>query len=131
MISGAQNIFKIPELKRRVLWSFALLAAYRIGVHIPTPGNNGQYNVPYMKGNDFWNVDLSLFKNFSIGGDKKLQLRMSGYNVFNHPTAYPDNSQNLTLRYDNGVMTSTDFGKLGNDFKFGRRIIQLAVRFTF
>jgi hypothetical protein len=97
----------------------------------PTPGNNGAYNIPYIKGNAFWNVDLSLFKNFSIGGDKKLQLRMSGYNVFNHATAYPDNSQNLTLRYDNGVMTSTDFGKLGEDFKFGRRIIQLAVRFTF
>ncbi len=97
----------------------------------PSPGNNGAYNVPYMKSNDFWNVDLSLFKNFSIGGDKKLQLRMSGYNVFNHPTAYPDNSQNLTLRYDQGVMTSTNFGKLGDDFKFGRRIIQFAIRFTF
>ncbi len=41
MIAGAQNIFKIPELKRRILWSFALLAAYRVGVHIPTPGING------------------------------------------------------------------------------------------
>jgi preprotein translocase subunit SecY len=41
MISGAQNIFKIPELKRRILWSLAFLAIYRIGVHIPTPGING------------------------------------------------------------------------------------------
>jgi hypothetical protein len=84
-----------------------------------------------MKSNEFWNVDLSLYKNFSIGGDRKLQLRMSAYNVFNHPTAYPDGSQNMTLSYSNGVMTSTNFGKLGEDFKFGRRIIQLAVRFTF
>jgi preprotein translocase subunit SecY len=38
MISGAQNIFKIPELKRRILWTFIFLAVYRIGVHIPTPG---------------------------------------------------------------------------------------------
>jgi hypothetical protein len=97
----------------------------------PTPGNNGQYNVPYMKGNEFWNVDLSLFKNFSLGGDKKLQFRVSAYNVFNHATAYPDNSQNLTLRFENGVNVSPDFGKLGDDFKFGRRIIQLAARFTF
>ena len=41
MISGAQNIFKIPELKRRILFSFLFLAIYRIGVHIPTPGING------------------------------------------------------------------------------------------
>lgn len=41
MISGAQNIFKIPELKRRILMTFLFLAIYRIGVHIPTPGING------------------------------------------------------------------------------------------
>ncbi len=41
MISGAQNIFKIPELKRRILFTFIFLAIYRIGVHIPTPGING------------------------------------------------------------------------------------------
>ena len=41
MISGAQNIFKIPELKRRILMSFLFLGVYRIGVHIPTPGVNG------------------------------------------------------------------------------------------
>jgi len=36
--SGFQNIFKIPELKRRIIYTFALLAVYRIGVHVPTPG---------------------------------------------------------------------------------------------
>src|SRR3989337_2807401 len=41
MISGAQNIFKIPELKRRILIPFLFLAVYRIVVHIPTPGING------------------------------------------------------------------------------------------
>jgi preprotein translocase subunit SecY len=40
VIGGFQNIFKIPELKRRILMTFALLAVYRIGVHIPTPGIN-------------------------------------------------------------------------------------------
>ncbi|GBC62648.1 preprotein translocase subunit SecY [Desulfonema ishimotonii] len=36
--SGFQNIFKIPELKKRILYTFALLSVYRIGVHVPTPG---------------------------------------------------------------------------------------------
>ncbi|MDY6823567.1 MAG: preprotein translocase subunit SecY [Thermodesulfobacteriota bacterium] len=35
---GYQNIFKIAELKRRILFTLALLAVYRVGVHIPTPG---------------------------------------------------------------------------------------------
>ncbi len=44
MIEGLysfQNIFKIPELKRRVLVTAGLLAAYRVGAHVPTPGIDG------------------------------------------------------------------------------------------
>ena len=36
--SGFQNIFKIPELKKRIFYTLALLTVYRIGVHVPTPG---------------------------------------------------------------------------------------------
>jgi len=36
--SGFQNSFKIPELRNRILITFALLAVYRIGVHVPVPG---------------------------------------------------------------------------------------------
>ncbi len=39
--SGFGNIFKIPELKRRILYTAALLAVYRVGVHVPTPGIDG------------------------------------------------------------------------------------------
>lgn len=35
---GFGNIFKIPELKRRILFSLGLLIIYRVGVHVPTPG---------------------------------------------------------------------------------------------
>jgi preprotein translocase subunit SecY len=35
------NIFKIPELKRRIFFTFGLLAIYRVGAHIPTPGIDG------------------------------------------------------------------------------------------
>jgi preprotein translocase subunit SecY len=42
IINSFQNIFKIAELKSRVLFTFALLAVYRIGAHIPTPGINGE-----------------------------------------------------------------------------------------
>jgi preprotein translocase subunit SecY len=36
--SGFQSIFKIPELKKRILYTLGLLLVYRIGVHVPTPG---------------------------------------------------------------------------------------------
>lgn len=38
MLQVFRNIFKIPELKRRILITLGLLAVYRFGAHIPTPG---------------------------------------------------------------------------------------------
>jgi len=38
MISGFQNASRIPELRRRLLFTLAMLAVYRLGVHVPTPG---------------------------------------------------------------------------------------------
>jgi preprotein translocase subunit SecY len=38
VIEQLRNIFRVPELKRRVLFTCALLIVYRIGAHIPTPG---------------------------------------------------------------------------------------------
>jgi preprotein translocase subunit SecY len=72
MISGAQNIFKIPELKRRILITFVLLAVYRIGVHIPTPGINGDALASFFaqaKGTLFSMLDM-----FSGGALEKLSV---------------------------------------------------------
>ncbi|MBI5827185.1 MAG: preprotein translocase subunit SecY [Deltaproteobacteria bacterium] len=38
MAGITQNISKIPELNRRIIFTFVLLAVFRIGVYIPTPG---------------------------------------------------------------------------------------------
>jgi len=40
LIASLQNILKIPELRGRVLFTLAMLAVYRIGAHVPTPGIN-------------------------------------------------------------------------------------------
>ena len=40
MIGSFANILKIPELKKRIIITFLILAVYRIGVHVPTPGVN-------------------------------------------------------------------------------------------
>jgi preprotein translocase subunit SecY len=36
--SGFQNIFKIPELKKRIFFTLGLLIVYRVGVYVPVPG---------------------------------------------------------------------------------------------
>jgi len=38
VIESFKNIFKIHELRQRLLFTFAILVVYRIGGHIPTPG---------------------------------------------------------------------------------------------
>jgi preprotein translocase subunit SecY len=41
MFDKLANIFRIPDLRKRVLFTLGLLAVYRVGGHIPTPGING------------------------------------------------------------------------------------------
>jgi len=41
VVSGFQNIPKVPELKRRIIFTLLMLIVYRLGCHIPTPGIDG------------------------------------------------------------------------------------------
>ncbi len=41
MIGGFENIPKVPELRKRVLFTLMMLAVFRLGCHIPTPGVDG------------------------------------------------------------------------------------------
>ncbi len=38
MFESFRNIFKIPELRKRIFFTIALILVYRIGRHLPTPG---------------------------------------------------------------------------------------------
>jgi preprotein translocase subunit SecY len=38
MLEKFSNIFRIPDLRNRLLFTLAMLAVYRLGAHIPTPG---------------------------------------------------------------------------------------------
>ncbi len=49
MLEGFQNASRIPELRRRLLFTFAMLAVYRIGVAIPTPGIDGRALADYFE----------------------------------------------------------------------------------
>ena len=42
MIEAFKNLFAVSDLRKRVLFTFAMLTVYRLGGHIPTPGVNPQ-----------------------------------------------------------------------------------------
>ncbi len=42
MFTGLKNIFNIPELRKRIIFTLLMLAVYRVGAHIPTPGVKGE-----------------------------------------------------------------------------------------
>jgi preprotein translocase subunit SecY len=72
LFEAFQNIFRIPELKKRVLFSLGMLAVYRIGCHIPTPGIDAQALSLFfkqMQGTLFGMVDM-----FSGGALQKLTV---------------------------------------------------------
>jgi preprotein translocase subunit SecY len=61
MLQSLRNIWDIPDLRKRVLFTLAMLAIYRLGNHIPTPGINAQALIDFFeqnKGNWFGLVDM-------------------------------------------------------------------------
>ena len=66
------NIFRIPDLRKRFLFTLAMLAVYRLGGHVPTPGIN------ISRWNDFFNSAggslFSFFDMFAGGNIRRLTV---------------------------------------------------------
>ncbi len=66
------NVFRIPDLRKRLLFALALLAVYRLGGHIPTPGidtNRFEEFIRQNQGSLFGYLDL-----FSGGSFRRLTI---------------------------------------------------------
>jgi preprotein translocase subunit SecY len=48
VIESFRNVFAIPDLRKRLMFTFGLLAVYRIGCHIPTPGIDAKALLEFM-----------------------------------------------------------------------------------
>ena len=70
------NIAKIPELRRRLIFTVLMLAVYRIGVHVPTPGVNGAAIAEYFKSQS--GTIFGLFNMFSGGALSHLSILALG-----------------------------------------------------
>jgi hypothetical protein len=129
-------------------------------ISVPAFGQNGDLVPPYnLRQPTRFNHDLTLFKNFQIRGDQKLQFRVGFFNLFNQAfatTAVDGNDINLALDTtcnrlvdnvpngsggtSNGVcdptggfsftpQTQQNFGKI--NLKRGHRVVELVLRYYF
>jgi preprotein translocase subunit SecY len=71
-LEAVKNMFRIEDLRNRVLFTLALLAVYRIGAHIPTPGINT--TVLEQLFNQSAGSVLGIFDLFSGGNFRRLTI---------------------------------------------------------
>ena len=72
MASSVANIGRIPELRKRLLFTLGMLAIYRVGVFISVPGVNREVMTHYMQAGQ--SGFLGLFNMFSGGALKMLSV---------------------------------------------------------
>ena len=95
----------------------------------PTGVRQGGTGRNEFRGPGAWNADLSLFRAIALGGTRRLELRVQGNNIFNHPV----------FNNPDGSFTSGNFGRITQVLGGGaltntvylERQIQLGIRFQF
>ncbi|MFH0873154.1 MAG: preprotein translocase subunit SecY [bacterium] len=72
MIESFANIFKVPELKKRIIFTALLLVVYRVGAHVPTPGIDANALASFF--NQVGGTLLGFFDLFSGGALRRLSI---------------------------------------------------------
>ncbi len=115
IVESFQNIFKVEELRKRVIFTLLMLIVYRIGAHIPTPGINGEALSRFLteKGGAL----MGFFDMFSGGALSRLTIFALGI--------MPYISASIILQLLTVVIPQ--IGKLAKEGELGRKKI---VRYT-
>ena len=87
MFEKLANIFRIPDLRKRVLFTLAMLAIYRLGGHLPTPGMN------FLKLEQYFNQNagslLGFVDLFSGGNLRRLTHVCPWHHAVHHGIDHP------------------------------------------
>ncbi|MDQ6677386.1 MAG: Plug and carboxypeptidase regulatory-like domain-containing protein [Acidobacteriota bacterium] len=94
----------------------------------PTPGHNGTYELPYIRGPHTTSTDLSAHKEFAFTERYRAQFRFETFNTFNHPL-WSNFNTSLDFGKDGKVQNAGNVGYLNG--KTGHRTVQLVVKFLF
>ena len=118
MLAAFRNAFKIPELRRRVLFTAGLLTVFRFGCHIPTPGIDGQALAHFFeqaKGTLFGMADL-------FAGGALSQAAIFGLGIM------PYISASIIFQLLTAVVPSLE--RLAKEGEMGRKKIQQYTRYS-
>jgi hypothetical protein len=111
------NLVGDPKLSNRTAAMWFNTAAFQV----PTSGTYGNSSRNMLRSQGQWNLDTSIFRNFTIYHELNLNLRAESFNVANHPTLGVPAST---------ITTASTFGKvtsvIGN-----QRLMQFAAKITF
>ena len=118
MLEKFLNIFRIPDLRKRIFFTLGLLAVYRLGAHIPTPGINGAKLAEFFNQNS--GSALGLHDLFNGGNLRKFTVFALG--IMPYITASII-FQLLTVIYE-------PLAKLQKEGELGRRKITQWTRYT-
>jgi len=92
----------------------------------PARGTFGNLPRHELRGPGFWQVDLSLFKNFFIGAERRLEIRIESVNIFNHVNLGNPDAEVGVPGNDNpnaGRISSVSGAWQPRNFQFGFRFI--------
>jgi len=74
MLQAMVNAFKLPDLRRRLLFTLLILVIFRLVASVPVPGVDAEKLAEFFQGNQF----LSLLDLFSGGAMSRLSIAMMG-----------------------------------------------------
>lgn len=77
-VSALQSAFKIPELRARIVFVFAMFTVYAVGLHIPVPGVNREEMERLFQDQEL----LGLINMFTGGALRKLTILALGLNPY-------------------------------------------------
>jgi len=118
VIEKIRNIFNIPELRRRILFTIGILVVVRIGAHIPVPGIDGKALGAALQ--NFSNTLFGLYDLFAGGAFRKATLFALGI--------MPYISASIILQLMGAVVPY--FQRLQKEGEEGRKKLNQLTRYT-
>jgi hypothetical protein len=110
-----------------------------------TESGYGNTHLGYFAGPMYWNSDLGISKNFKVGEGRDLSFKLQAFNFLNHPLwsfAGGDSALHVNFdgtgvlknsaRFNNGTTSTVVNNPFGvATHKYGKRVVQAEMRFTF
>jgi len=87
------------------------------------------FNLPYMRGPAFFQSDLTVIKDFRLKHAQTLELRAAAFNFLNYKLKTFSNLTPASLNLTYPLTTNDAFGT--SVYNSGRRVVELAVRYSF